>query len=66
MAYPGAKNGAGVFQTIINQIPPHEVYIEPYLGGGAIMRAKLAAPIANIGVDRSPKAIAALAILKDS
>lgn len=59
MAYPGAKNGAGVYQTIINQIPPHDVYIEPYLGSGAIMRAKLAAPIANIGVDRSPQAIAA-------
>ncbi|MEE8206898.1 MAG: DNA adenine methylase [Nitrospinaceae bacterium] len=59
MTYPGAKNGAGVYQTIINQIPPHDIYIEPYLGSGAILRRKRPAPIANIGIDRSPKAIAA-------
>ncbi len=28
MAYPGGKNGAGVYQTLINLIPPHEVYID--------------------------------------
>ena len=59
MAYPGAKNGAGVYQTIINQIPPHDVYIEPYLGSGAIMRAKRPAPVANIGIELSSKTIAA-------
>jgi DNA adenine methylase len=36
--YPGGKNNSGAFQTIINQIPPHECYIEPFLGSGAIMR----------------------------
>lgn len=30
MRYPGGKGGAGVFQTIINQFPPHRVYIEPF------------------------------------
>jgi len=40
MAYPGGKNGSGVYQTIINQIPPHETYIEPFLGSGAILRMK--------------------------
>ena len=30
MTYPGGKGGAGVLQTIINQQPPHEVYIEPF------------------------------------
>jgi hypothetical protein len=34
MTYPGGKGGAGVYQMIINQIPPHRVYIEPFLGGG--------------------------------
>jgi len=36
--YPGGKNGAGVAQKLINQIPPHRVYVEPFLGSGAIMR----------------------------
>jgi len=30
--------------------PPHEVYIEPFLGGGAIMRQKRPA-LLNIGLD---------------
>lgn len=60
MTYPGGKNGAGVFQTIINRMPPHRVYIEPFLGSGAIMRAKKPAFL-NIGVDRDPAAIKAIA-----
>jgi site-specific DNA-adenine methylase len=40
MTYKGGKAGAGVYQQIINQIPPHEVYIEPFLGGGAVLLAK--------------------------
>lgn len=50
MTYPGGKNGSGVYQTIINRMPPHDVYIEPFLGGGAIMRLKLPARL-NIGLD---------------
>jgi hypothetical protein len=50
MTYPGGKNGAGVYQTIINLMPPHEVYIEPFLGSGAVMRLKRPA-LLNIGVD---------------
>lgn len=50
MAYPGGKNGAGVFQTIINLMPPHETYIEPFLGGGAILRLKKPA-VLNVGID---------------
>jgi len=38
--YPGGKNGSGVYQRIINQIPPHEVYIEPFAGSAAILRRK--------------------------
>jgi site-specific DNA-adenine methylase len=57
MVYPGGKNGAGVYQTIINLMPPHDVYIEPFLGGGAIMRQKRPA-LLNIGVDLDPGAIA--------
>jgi hypothetical protein len=48
--YPGGKNGAGVYQRIICQLPPHRLYIEPFLGGGAIMRLKRPA-ISSIGID---------------
>ena len=40
MNYPGSKNGSGVFQTFINQIPPHDVFIEGFAGSGAISRMK--------------------------
>lgn len=50
MTYPGGKNGSGVAQAIINQIPPHRVYIEAFLGSGAIMRMKRPAQI-SVGVD---------------
>jgi DNA adenine methylase len=50
MAYPGGKSGSGVYQQIINQIPPHEVYIEPFLGGGAVLLNKRQA-LASIGID---------------
>lgn len=49
-SYPGGKGGAGVFQTIINLMPPHRVYIEPFLGSARVMRAKLPAD-RNIGID---------------
>jgi hypothetical protein len=57
MSYPGGKNGSGVFQTIINMIPPHDVYIESHLGHGAIMRKKRPA-VRNIGIDSDPMVIA--------
>lgn len=53
MAYPGGKNGAGVYQLLINLIPPHEVYIETHLGGGAIMRNKRPAK-KSIGIEIDP------------
>jgi DNA adenine methylase len=49
--YNGGKNK--VYQTIINQIPPHRIYIELCLGSGAVMRHKRPADI-NIGVDLLP------------
>ena len=50
MTYPGGKNGSGIYQRLINLMPPHQVYVEPFLGGGALMRLKRPAAI-NIGVD---------------
>ncbi|MCG9790671.1 hypothetical protein L1D61_26435 [Vibrio mediterranei] len=40
MSYLGAKSGSGVYQTIINLMPPHDTYIEAFLGTGAIMRKR--------------------------
>lgn len=48
MQYPGGKGSS--FQKIINLIPPHAVYIETHLGGGAVMRHKRPAAV-NIGID---------------
>lgn len=39
MNYPGSKNGSGIAQIIINQIPPHDLYIEGFAGSGTILRA---------------------------
>lgn len=54
--YYGGKNGPGVYQTIINQIPPHTTYIEPFLGSGAVMRHKRLAQF-NYGSDLDPRVI---------
>lgn len=59
MQYPGGKNGAGIYHKIICQIPPHQTYIEPFLGSGAIMRHKRPAAW-SIGIDMDSAAIAAL------
>ena len=49
-SYPGGKAASGVYQKIINLMPPHRVYVEGFLGGGAIMKAKRTAQ-KNIGVE---------------
>lgn len=49
-SYPGGKAGSGVYQKIINLMPPHRVYVEGFLGGGSIMRIKRPAAV-NIGVE---------------
>lgn len=56
MTYTGGKNGAGVYQRIINLMPPHRVYIEPFLGSGAILRLKRPAEV-NIGLDLDAEVI---------
>lgn len=58
MRYKGGKSGGGAYQTIINLMPPHDVYIEPFLGGGAVMQRKRPAT-RSIGIDRSEQAVRA-------
>lgn len=54
--YRGGKNRDGVYQTIINELPPHEIFGEPFLGSGAIMRLKKTA-IVSIGIDDDVRTI---------
>jgi hypothetical protein len=57
MRYPGGKNGCGTWQKIINLMPPHEVYIEPFLGSGAVLRRKRPARL-NVGIDLDARMVA--------
>ncbi len=57
MTYPGGKNGEGVYQQIINLMPPHGHYVEPFLGSGAVFRSKRPAPGHNVGIDSDVEAI---------
>lgn len=52
--YSGGKSGFGVYQKYINNMPPHDIYIETHLGGGGLMRRKLSAK-QNIGIDIDPQ-----------
>src|SRR5688500_11067099 len=54
--YRGGKAGAGVWQKLINLMPPHTTYIEPFLGHGAILLHKRPAHD-NIGLDLDPQAV---------
>jgi hypothetical protein len=58
MSYPGGKNAGGVYHAIINQMPPHDVYIEPFLGSGAVLRLKKPASC-SIAIDRDDDVVAA-------
>ena len=50
--YPGGKGCEGVYQKIINQFPPHKIYVEGFLGLGSILRIKKPASI-NLGFEKN-------------
>jgi DNA adenine methylase len=52
--YNGGKNGNGTYQQIINLIPPHRYYVEPFVGSGAIYRRKLPA-VTTVLNDKDPR-----------
>lgn len=54
--YPGGKGGVGVYQTIINSMPPHDLYIEAFLGAGSVIRRKRPAQ-RSFGIDLDKKVI---------
>jgi len=56
-SYFGGKNGNGTYQTIINEIPRHQHYVELFLGSGAIIKNKKPAHT-NTGLEINPAVIA--------
>ena len=46
----GSKAASGLWQALVSLMPPHAVYIETHLGGGAVMKRKPGA-LRNIGID---------------
>ncbi len=55
-SYYGSKNVNGTYQTIINHLPPHKIYIEGFIGSGIIMQQKKPASL-NIGIDKDAAVI---------
>jgi DNA adenine methylase len=53
--FVGSKGNSGLKQRIISLMPPHQVYLEPFLGRGIILNTKLPADL-NIGADVDPAA----------
>jgi DNA adenine methylase len=55
-SYFGGKSGSGTYQTIINQIPPHRLYVEGFAGMAGIFRKKIKAQ-ENLLIDRDRSVI---------
>lgn len=55
--YPGAKGGAGVYQAIVNAMPPHRTYVEAFVGSGQILLRKKPAA-STIVIDADPRVAA--------
>ena len=52
--YPGSKFNTGFREWLISQQPPHDCYIEAFLGAGAILQTKQPATT-NIGIELSER-----------
>ncbi len=55
-AWYGSKATMGLSQAIVSLMPPHRVYLETHLGGGAIMKRKPPA-LRSIGIDLNARSI---------
>ena len=51
--YLGRKGGAGVAQWIINKMPVHDVYIEPFCGCAVVASLKKMAMVDNVLIDKN-------------
>jgi DNA adenine methylase len=56
MAYTGGKSSGGMFQWIINNIPPHDHFISGFLGNCPVFR-NLPERVDKIGFERSKRVI---------
>ena len=56
--YPGSKDAGGVAEKIIGAFPPHSIYVEPFVGGGAVLRRK-APSLSSIAIDADADVAAA-------
>ena len=56
MGYFGSKATSGLCQLLLGLQPPHDLYIESHLGGGALMKRK-APSLRSIGIDRDRRAL---------
>jgi hypothetical protein len=56
--FVGSKGGSGVAQWLINQMPPHSVYVEPFFGKGTVFFQKRPA-LWNIGIEINPATLCA-------
>ncbi|MDE0211210.1 MAG: hypothetical protein OXJ64_15165, partial [Boseongicola sp.] len=56
MGYFGSKATSGLCQMLLGLQPPHDVYVETHLGGGALMKRKAPA-LRSIGIDRDRRAL---------
>lgn len=58
--YLGRKGGSGVAQWIINKMPVHDVYIEPFCGCAVVASLKKMAMVDNILIDKNIELISSL------
>ena len=56
MGYFGSKATSGLCQMLLGLQPPHDLYVETHLGGGALMKRKAPA-LRSIGIDRNRRAL---------
>lgn len=56
MPYIGGKSSAGVWQRIVNLIPPHGRFVELFAGGAAITKLKRPAAV-NLCVEKSQRQV---------
>jgi len=54
--YLGSKAASGAVERILSWMPWHSVYVEAFLGGGAVMRAKTPA-LRTMAIDQDPDVI---------
>src|SRR6185503_4318140 len=57
--FVGSKGGAGVWQRIISEMPPHDLYVEAFAGTGQVLLHKRPAR-ASIAIDSDAAVCGAL------